>query len=158
MTDMHVIPGIVRVQDHPNGFLKLVLTEDPDGSATRLHLWDTAGGDSDIHQHRGDFASTVLRGVLTEKIYGYEDDPRGDHDRMLVNCWTDGNGTYHVDEERPRVRCRVKVIRTEIHRASETYYRDARDLHRAFASSVPLVTLVRFGPSYQQVHTMIRTR
>ena len=147
----------MKVTIHPNGFLKVVIADLPDGGADRLHVWDQPHTDSDIHQHRADFTSTVVRGLLVEEIYDWVPDPDGDHDWMRVNCWTDDAGEYHVDVHET-VRCRVAVARTEIHRAGKTYKRDAHDLHKAIAVEVPLVTMPVFGPVYNQVHTMIRKR
>lgn len=147
----------MKVTHHPNGFLKVVLKEEPDGSQLRLHAWDVPGEDSDIHQHRADFTSRVVEGFMLEEIYGYEDCEDGNCERLTADCRTDSAGRYHVDVK-ITVPCRVRVIRTERHGAGETYFRDARDLHKAIAVKVPLITIVSFGPVYQQVHDIIRER
>ena len=149
----------MKVTSHPNGFLKVVFDEGDDGSSLRLHAWDThVPDDLDIHQHRADFTSTVLEGSMNEELWRYVDDPDGGWDRMTVNCWTDSEGRYHVDEATPRVRCRVEVAALLTHKKGQTYGRPATDLHRVFPVRLPLVTLVEFGPVYRRVHTMIRKR
>jgi hypothetical protein len=147
----------VRTYENPNGFTVEVLRENPDGSALRRHRWAGPGQDGDIHAHRGDYDSGVEEGTVFEEIYGYEDDPDGGWDRMLVDCiGDDGSGTYRTDVK-SSVRCRVTLLRTEVHQAGETYHRDARELHRIVVPG-PAVTLVRFGPSRNRVHVMIRRR
>jgi len=147
----------MKVTSHPNGFLKVVVWERDDGSSHRIHAWDEAGGDSDIHQHRADFSSVVVEGEMAEEIYGFADEKNGGWDHLEANCWQDGGGGYHVDIE-SSVHCRPVLLRTEIHRAGETFDRPAVDLHRVIAVKVPLVTVVTFGPAYQQVHTILRRR
>jgi hypothetical protein len=49
---------------HDNGFVKILLGDQPDGSAWRLHVWEGMSGPSNIHSHRWDFTSRVLVGSL----------------------------------------------------------------------------------------------
>lgn len=147
----------MEIIQHPNGFLKVVFTREADGSALRLHAWDDHVPDTlDIHQHRADFTSTVIEGSMNEELWRYVDDPAGEWERMQVRCWSDEQGNYHVDEHSPRTRCRVEVVQLLTHKAGETYHRPATDLHRIFPVKLPLVTLVRFGRTYQEIHTLIR--
>lgn len=148
----------VKVTQHPNGFLKVVIADEADGSSLRFHAWDDHVPDTiDIHQHRGDIEySTVLEGSMNEELWTYADDPGGEWERMQVRCWTDEQGNYHVDEHSPRVRCRPEIAELLTHKAGETYCRPATDLHRVFPVKLPLVTLVRFGKAYNEIHTMIR--
>jgi len=145
----------MKIVHHPNGFLTVRLSEETDGSSVRLHAWDRIHPDCDIHQHRQDFTSTVIAGVMAEEIWEYDEDPAGDHEAMMVNCWAGEDSEYHVDVMSV-ARCQPRLMRTEEHKAGETYERDARLFHRIIPVNVPLVTLVRFGPAYQQIHTMIR--
>lgn len=148
----------MKIIQHPNGFLKVTIWEEDDGSSLRLHAWDDhVPGDLDIHQHRADIiTSTVLEGSMNEEIWGYDADPGGEWERLRADCWADDQGNYHVDEHDPRIRCKPHVIQLLTHKAGETYDRPATDLHRIFPVKLPLVTLVRFGPVYQRVHTVIR--
>jgi hypothetical protein len=148
---------VMKVVQNPNGFLVVTISENSDGSAHRLHVWDKPGGDSDIHQHRADFTSTIIEGEMTEEIYVYEDDPEGDWDRLQANCWSEPSGEYHVDVE-SRARCTVRIDRIETAGPGVIYDRNASELHRVIAVQLPLVTMVDFGPVYQQVHTIIRKR
>lgn len=150
----------MKIIQHPNGFLKVTIREEADGSSLRLHAWeDHIPDDLDIHQHRADFTSTVLEGSMNEEIWEYRDDPGGTHERLTADCWTQGDedgDIYRVDEKAPRVRCRIEPVSLLTHKAGETYHRPATDLHRVFPVKLPLVTLVRFGPVYHRVHTIIR--
>lgn len=148
----------MKVLDHPHGFLKIVLREKPDGSSYRIHVWDELERDRrDIHQHRGDFTSEVIEGSMAEEIYDYEDCADGGYVRLFTECRQDDSGAYHIDDTAVS-RCRVRLVRTEQHKAGETYFRGARDLHRVIAVTVPLITLVTCGPTYQEVHTILRAR
>lgn len=147
----------MKITSHPNGFLKVIAWEEADGSSLRLHAWEEYVPDTtDIHMHRGDFTSHVLEGSMDEEIWTYIDDPAGEWERMQVRCWTDENGTYHVDEHSPRIRCRAEIKELLTRKAGDTYYRPAKDLHRIFPVKLPLVTMVRFGKTYQDIHTLIR--
>lgn len=148
----------MKVVQNPNGFLVITLTAGADGSAQRLHVWDRPGGDGDIHQHRADFTSTIIEGTMHEEIYACDSDPAGDWDLLRADCWSSPDGEYHVDETEPRRRCTPGLLRTETHLPGETYERDGRDLHRVVAVTVPLVTMVTFGPIYQRVHTLLQKR
>ena len=149
----------MKVLTHPSGFTKAILSQEPDGSALRVHVWDDHLPDTiDIHQHRASFTSTVITGSMNEEIYRYVDDPDGGWEQALVNCWTDDTGEYHVDPYCAWTRCRVEPVALLTHKTGETYERDCRDLHRVFPVALPLVTLVETGPVERQVHTLIRKR
>ncbi len=51
-----------RSYEHTFGFSKLVLMEKPGAYKVRLHAWPQGGRESDIHDHRWNFGSRVLRG------------------------------------------------------------------------------------------------
>lgn len=48
--------------EHAFGFSKLVLLEQPGIFKLRLHLWPQGARETDLHDHRWDFGSLVLRG------------------------------------------------------------------------------------------------
>ena len=93
---------------------------------------------------------------MQEEIWTYEDDPAGDWERMQVRCSSDDDGTYHVDERSPRIRTRPVLLDLFTRKAGDTYHRPAGDLHRIFPVRLPLITLVRFGKTYNEIHMMIR--
>ena len=128
----------MKITSHPNGFLRVTFSEEADGSEDRLHVWGTAGyEDGDIHQHGADFTSTIIEGVMREELYEAVDDESGDYERWTVDCWTDEEGVYHVDESAPRVRCRAVLREVLEHSQGETYHRPASDLNKVIALKVP---------------------
>lgn len=56
-----------RSYEHPNGFRKIVLGADKDGSKLRLHVWPSnfLGTESNVHNHRWSFSTLVLVGGMT---------------------------------------------------------------------------------------------
>lgn len=147
----------MKVTSHPNGFLRVTFSEEADGVHDRLHVWGTPGyEDGDIHQHGSDFTSTIIEGVMREELFEAVDDENGDYERWTVDCWTDDEGAYHVDESAPRVRCRVVLREVVEHFPGETYHRPASDLHKVIALKVPLITRGTTGPKHRWGHSMLR--
>jgi len=147
----------LKLISHPNGFLRVTLSFEADGSQDRLHIWDVCGyEDGDIHQHGSDFSSTIIDGVMMEELYVAVDDEDGDYERWTVDCRVDPEGNYHVDESAPRVRCRALLKEVLMHHPGETYERTASDLHKVTAVKVPLITRNKVGPKYLQGHSMLR--
>jgi hypothetical protein len=147
----------MKITSHPNGFLRVTFSGGANGSEDRLHVWDVPGyEDGDIHQHGADFTSKIVEGVMVEQLYAAVDDEEGDYERWTVNCWTDHEGNYHVDESAPRVKCRALLKEELTHNPGETYERPASDLHKVIAVKVPLITRGSTGPKYRKTHTMLR--
>ena len=147
----------MKITSHPNGFLRVTFSEEADGSEDRLHVWGTAGcEDGDIHQRGSDFTSTIIEGMMREELYEAVNDENGDYERWTVDCWTDDQGAYHVDESAPRVRCRAVLREVLEHSPGETYHRPASDLHKVIALRVPLITRGSAGPKRQRGHSMLR--
>lgn len=147
------VRGEMRIHQNPNGFAVVTLYE-AEGFSERIHAWGDHVADSDIHQHRRDYVSTVLEGFFNEEIWTYEDDPDGDWERMTVDC-LNNEETYKV-KVFETVRCRVKIAEVLVHREGSTYERKATDLHRVFPVQCPVVTRCTFGPVTNRIHTMIR--
>lgn len=145
----------MRIYENPNGFAVVVLHEEEDGSAERIHAWGDHVAGGDIHQHRGDYTADVLEGFMNEEIWTYRDDPSGGWMRMTVDCKGSKGGEYKV-EILEEVRCSVEIAEVLVHRQGSSYERKATDLHRIFPVKLPVVTRVNFGPVYNRIHTMIR--
>jgi hypothetical protein len=141
----------MKVMQHANGFLKLVVSEYPDGtSRERVHIWDAPFTDANIHSHRWDFTSSVLAGSLRNEVYEYEDDPDGDqfrHDWQGGGPAGDGTFTYVA-------RCRARLVDARTYRAGDVYEQDARLLHKAVVDG-SAVTMVETSPVRCPVTTVI---
>jgi len=150
----------VKIYENPGGFAVVVLYEEPDGSADRIHAWGDHVPDTiDFHEHRAAIEwSEVLEGSVNEQRCTWRDDPAGDWERLTADCIgvTDG-GEYRVDILE-RSRCSVEVYEVAHHKAGDRYSLPADALHRIFPVRLPAVTRVRFGPVTRRVHTIIRRR
>jgi len=80
---------------HPNGFAKIPLIRDQDGTVIRLHYW--RGGvlqDTNIHSHRWDMSSRILRGIYRARDF------EESQDGLSVDkfqCAENRNGSYALD-------------------------------------------------------------
>jgi hypothetical protein len=68
--DLGVRPPVTNAFAHPNGFAKIALGVCLRSSVRLfLHVWTDDFSDSDIHNHRWHFASTVIHGRLTNRQF-----------------------------------------------------------------------------------------
>ena len=147
----------MKVTSHPNGFRRVTFREEANGVHDRLHVWKTRMyEDGDIPQHPSGFTSTIIEGVMREQLFEAVEDENGDYERWTVNCWTDDEGVYHVDELATRKRCRVVLLKEIEHSEGETYHRPASDLHKVIAEEVPLITWSTTEPKKPGGHFMLR--
>ncbi|MEU5977411.1 hypothetical protein [Streptomyces sp. NPDC047315] len=143
---------------HPNGFVKLPLARVArDGRRLFLHIWVAGEEDAEIHDHRWDFASTVLRGALVNTTVDVA--PQIEHD--------DAAG-YRVVHYRPRpggyrftpVRADHDVVvtsrRTATLAAGTRYRMTARTLHRARALPGTVTLIARGAPLRDHARVLTR--
>jgi|SRR5277367_514944 len=145
-----------KISRHPNGFTKITVRETPSGSSERIHIWvDSGYHDSDIHQHRADFTSTIITGAMNEELYRYHDSVNGEYERAEVIC-TSTDDAYCVNLTHVPVRCDVELINSITRTAGDHYTRSSADLHRIVAVQVPLITHVSFNEITRAQIIMIR--
>lgn len=144
-------PSRARAYVHPNGFTKLRLASSSDGSyVARLHVWVRPVADSEIHSHRWDYWSKVVRGQIIERRYDVA---------VESGCWsirecrqTGGNG-YSFG---PAKACGLTETDANLHSAGDCYVRDHRSLHRVDVSErLPTVTLMIQGPSMTDTSVVV---
>lgn len=135
---------------HPNGFDKLVLDVLAGGQKIVLHAWwpdrDTVVEDSNFHDHRWDFATTVLTGAY--RFVEYEEAPESGKDGVLVHkheyASPDGAQGYEL---RNVGRRRLVPLRSKTLTAGSVYLLSCDVIHHiTFDSSEPTVTLFVQGP------------
>ncbi|MFA5488438.1 MAG: hypothetical protein WC284_04385 [Candidimonas sp.] len=67
------------------GFIQIKLN-----NINRIHFWlplvDKTTHDEEIHNHRYNFKSTILRGKITNHLYGYDRCPFAPYGRYEVSC------------------------------------------------------------------------
>lgn len=143
---------------HPNGFVKLPLARVArDGRRLFLHIWVAGEEDAEIHDHRWDFASTVLRGTLVNTTIDIA--PQIEHD--------DAAG-YRIVHYRPRpggyrftpVRTDHDVVvtsrRTATLAAGTRYRMTDRTLHRARALPGTVTLIARGAPLRDHARVLTR--
>ncbi len=144
--------GQLLAYQHPNGFSKIRLATIPEYDwVVRIHVWDHSAADSDIHCHRWNFASRVLAGSLTEKIYDISDQSAGSWRKFRCRS---ALGVYSLDHLGS---CDIALAETLVYRAGDSYQRTASTFHRASSdSNSPTVTLFIQGAAQHSATTVIR--
>lgn len=140
-------------QLHDNGFAKIIIATSPvSGMKAVLHVWpnDTGTAGDNIHNHRWDFASVVLRGELQVEIYARTD---GESYPAFSYKSPSGGDTYSLEPNGPISAARVALI--QLPRTS-TYSWDHQVLHRAFGIGTPgTVTFIIQGRPQQDSTTVL---
>ncbi|ANW19393.1 hypothetical protein I3J09_14950 [Streptomyces clavuligerus] len=134
---------------HPNGFVKLPLARlAHDPRRLFLHVWQDGCEDAHIHNHRWDFASTLLSGALDNTVVDITPaGPPRATDRTAVRHRPHGDG-YRLDADGAR-RVAVTAVRTTTLRAGDHYGMSARTLHRATAPPGTLTLVARGAPLHR---------
>jgi hypothetical protein len=133
---------------HTNGFDKLVLDSLGEfGCKLRLHVWWDNQNDeeSTVHDHPWDFASCLLAGEMTMRLY--------EEDHSAPQAFVK---TLYPTQAIPGVRepvivggSRLKCIGVSEYAAGMTYVLSRRELHSVRLLSDRLITLVLQGPHVQ---------
>lgn len=121
------------------GFIQLKIDDNK-----RLHFWhpDLSPNvdDEEIHDHRYDFRSMILKGEITNKLFGIEEDNCGDYEMCWVYCDKEHSG-------KPEHIADVEIIscETATYMAGQSYTMKMDDFHRSIFK-VPTVTFLERGP------------
>lgn len=90
---------LARSYWHPNGFLKIPVARDADGGFFRLHYWpsNSSGGakPEDIHSHRWNYFSKVLKGSMEVKYFEERNTKDGIYSKY--SCSPNQKGSYRMD-------------------------------------------------------------
>lgn len=127
---------------HPNGFVKLVIEDDPGAGQLRFHVWPREVDDDDVHAHAWWYESVVLEGELQEVVYC--EAPLGEGMAMWRHSYgqTGHRRFAFVDPERVGlVRQGAPIVR----RAGDRHGGPPDHVHRFGAAAAPAVTLLRVG-------------
>ncbi|MFF1766655.1 hypothetical protein [Streptomyces sp. NPDC058249] len=136
---------------HPNGFYKMkLLSPGVDSWALRVHVWDRPVAQSDVHDHRWDFASYIVSGELLEAQFALDRDA-GSTPVFELAKNTSGQYRYTPDGV-GRIRETSRTRRA----AGESYTLDHRVLHRADPSAgYPVITAVLQGRDLTRTTTVV---
>ena len=141
---------------HPNGFRKLVLDEAVGGKRIRVHLWRASSNRSvsisNVHNHRWDFASMNVMGLVTSEIHVvYPSERTMNHFEFTPAKAGSRYGLRHVGESGTR----VDSVRTFA--PTMSYELAARQLHRV---RIPgdAMTIVVSGPPVSNTTDVFREK
>lgn len=112
---------------HPNGFDKIVLASGDSGWKLRLNIWWPSDGwhTENIHNHRWNFASSVVVGRLETDFFAFDDD--GDEVNEYVYRPAAENGAYLMEHNGTR---RIRKIFSGTIAAGSSYSLERSALHR----------------------------
>ncbi|WP_407560041.1 hypothetical protein [Streptomyces sp. 184] len=129
---------------HPNGFAKIPVALVPaPGQRLFLHAWFRDAEDSHIHNHRWNFASTVLTGTLHHTTVDVSLNGEGPGCRIALHRpVADGFTLVGVRGEG----LRISGERTQVLPAGTEYVMQARTLHRVRAESGTMTLVARGQP------------
>lgn len=123
---------------HDNGFLKLTLFETSDQAfRIRLHVWKNGAEDVNIHNHRYDFASLVVSGVIENRRWRLSE--AGKMIKVFQYSSRDENGEYRLAR---RGQAYLTPCEPEMYAKGDWYRMGHDDLHTAKAVvNGPVVTM-----------------
>ncbi|WP_405643910.1 hypothetical protein [Streptomyces uncialis] len=142
-------PAAPEAVAHPNGFVKLPLAvAADDGSRLFLHVWLTGVGDPHVHNHRWDFASSVLSGTLHNTLVETAAMPPGADEEgagLLAVRHRPCTGGFRFATTGAQ---RVRVTREEtvVMGRGTSYRQAARILHRVRAEPDTMTLVARGAP------------
>lgn len=108
-----------RVHFYTNVFQKTTVTEE-------------------VHNHRYDFASTIMKGVITQELFSYRLDDEGDSWITKETC------NPATKKEFERQQCIIKLIQRQTFVAGSSYWTDHDTLHRIESNDA--ITYLKRGP------------
>jgi len=152
--DMAAILGQLLVDDrkarelanrsffHENGFSKIVLVDPPAQSyRLRLHLWNDDSDDSNIHNHKWNYASVALQGTIISTLY--EECASG----KPYFCYKSGQGvTSGCRTTQFKRKTQLCAIKERVLNSGEIYSQHSNDVHDIDPIGNYPATLVLQGP------------
>ena len=112
----------------------------------------------DVHNHRGDLSSTILKGLMRNHIYSVEEKPGAPYCMYRGKCVSACSAGKNFC-------CNFQVVTpsVEIHEITyfdtgpgESYYMDWQQFHWVELMSENVISHVQFGPVVNDVPTLIR--
>lgn len=134
-----------RSYKHPNGFVKIILKKNNDGSYFRLHYWlNELALDQNYHDHGWNFTSKIINGVL--KNINYYKSPS-----------TDENALYEYEMDLTKHNRKLNITRSEIkydmiqeseqiYTKDDVYHLSSDIIHKAHPLIEHTITLMKQEP------------
>lgn len=135
---------------HPNGFIKIILRKNDDGSYFRLHYWINNYEDVNFHNHGWNFKSKIINGVLKNMNYSKhllnmsnEINSNETYFEYVLNL-TGNNNKINADNSKDKY---ILIKETEeIYDKNCTYYQEANIIHKAVSLSNDTITIIKQEP------------
>lgn len=139
----------VRSYRHPNGFVKIVLRKNSDGSLFRLHYWlKELAMEQNCHDHGWHFTSKILRGALTNMNYTKREQTDVDDVDAAVYEYTMDLSKHdrklHVTRSEQKYMLEIESERT--YRAGDVYQLSPDVIHKGHPRQEDTITVVRQEP------------
>ena len=139
-----------RSYKHPNGFVKVVLRRNSDGTYYRLHYWyRELAMDQNFHNHGWSFVSKILHGSLMETHY----EPRESENGTVYKYTMDllkRDGKLHVTQSEAKYEMVPKAVHE--HLEGETYYLSSSVVHKAIPEAGTITLMLQFPTSEPECH------
>ena len=129
---------------HPNGFVKIVLKRNPDGSMYRLHYWlNELAMDQNYHNHGWNFTSKILHGSLKNINYMSRQNADGAFFKYTMDL-TKHNGVTNIFKSDAKFDLLEES--TQIYNAGDIYDFDSRVIHKGIPLEENTITFVHQWP------------
>lgn len=133
-----------RAVRHPNGFLKIPLVGGTQSCRLFAHVWEDAASDGHIHDHRWDYESIVLAGVLSITAYQLVRDSSGE-DSLYVAQHVPCDGGFLLRDLNAAPVAATPVSTIDAECTLFGYYSQAASLLHKVDASAGTVTFVARG-------------
>jgi len=119
------------------GFIQVKLNE-----SERVHFYTDVFPKTtikeEVHNHRYDFESMIMKGTLVQELFSYQIDDKGDSWITKETC------NPATKKEFERQRCIIKLLQRQTFCAGSSYWIDHDTLHRAESNDA--ITYLTRGP------------
>ena len=118
------------------GFIQVKLNE-----SERVHFYTDVFPKTtikeEVHNHRYDFESTIIKGTLVQEIFSFHLNDQGDSWLTKETC------NPVTKKEFERLRCTIQLLQRQTFRPGSSYWTDHDTLHRAESSNA--ITYLKRG-------------
>lgn len=119
------------------GFIQIKLNE-----SERVHFYTDAFPKTtikeEVHNHRYDFESTILKGTLVQEIFSFHWIEPGNFWMTKETC----NPT--TKKEFPRIQCHIELLQRQTFKTGSSYWTDYKTFHRVESNDA--ITYLKRGP------------
>lgn len=119
------------------GFIQVKLNE-----SERVHFYTNAFQKTtvaeEVHNHRYDFESTIIKGLIVQELFSYRLEDEGDSWITKETC------NPEIKQVFDKHRCTTKLVQRQMLLAGSSYWIDHNTLHRVASDGA--ITYLKRGP------------